>query len=58
MRQMFRKGLFVAALWVLVDLSCPVAYVPHLLLGHVLPLLLITGVGAGLGQRFITLRGT
>ena len=47
-----------AALWVLVDLSCPVAYVPHLLLGHVLPLLLITGAGAGLGQRFIALRGS
>jgi hypothetical protein len=45
-----------AALWVLVDLSCPIAYVPHLLLGHVLPLLLITGVGAALGHRFIALR--
>ena len=44
-----------SALWVLVDLSCPVAYVPHLLLGHVLPLLLTTSVGAALGQRFIAL---
>jgi hypothetical protein len=45
-----------AGLWVLVDLSCPVAYVPHLLLGHVLPLLLITSTGAALGQRFIAMR--
>lgn len=44
-----------AAVWVLVDLSCPVAYVPHLLLGHVLPLLLIAAAGAGLGRRFIAL---
>lgn len=46
-----------ACAWVLVDLNCPVAYVPHLLLGHVLPLLLVTLAGAGLGQRFIALRG-
>lgn len=46
-----------AASWVLVDLNCPVAYVPHLLLGHVLPLLLAMLAGAGLGQRFIALRG-
>ncbi|HXK20785.1 MAG TPA: NrsF family protein [Polyangiaceae bacterium] len=45
-----------ASLWVFVDLSCPVAYVPHLLLGHVLPLLLTTSVGAVLGERFIALR--
>lgn len=46
-----------ACSWVLVDLNCPVAYVPHLLLGHVLPLLLATLAGAGLGQRLIALRG-
>ncbi len=34
----------------LVDLWCPVAYLPHLLLGHVLPLLTLTAVGAVLGR--------
>ncbi len=35
--------------WVLVDLWCPVAYFPHLLLGHVLPLVLLAGIGAAAG---------
>jgi hypothetical protein len=33
----------------LVDLWCPVAYLPHLLLGHVLPAVLLGVVGALLG---------
>jgi len=41
--------------WVLVDLWCPVAYVPHLLLGHVLPLLLLIAVSAWLGQRMVAI---
>jgi hypothetical protein len=45
-----------SAVWVLVDLSCPIAYVPHLLFGHVLPLIVTTTIGAGLGRRFIALR--
>jgi hypothetical protein len=45
-----------ASIWVLVDLNCPIAYLPHLLLGHVLPLVLITSVGAALGRRLIALR--
>lgn len=45
-----------AVIWVLVDLNCPVAYAPHLLLGHVLPLLLATLVGAGLGEPVLSLR--
>jgi hypothetical protein len=45
-----------AAVWVLVDLNCPVAYAPHLLLGHVLPLLASTVVGAGLGEPLLSLR--
>jgi hypothetical protein len=45
-----------AAAWVLVDLWCPVAYVPHLLLGHVLPLLLATAAGTWLGGNVIALR--
>ena len=32
--------------WVLVDLWCPVAYMPHLLLGHVLPIALLAIAGA------------
>jgi hypothetical protein len=42
-----------AGAWVLVDLWCPVGYVPHLLLGHVLPLLLVTLLGALLGKRIL-----
>jgi hypothetical protein len=39
-------GTFAA---MLTDLWCPVAYMPHLLLGHVLPLVSLTALGAGLG---------
>jgi hypothetical protein len=42
--------------WVLVDLWCPVAYVPHLLLGHVLPLVLAVGTGALLGRHVLVPR--
>jgi len=42
-----------AGVWVLVDLWCPVSYVPHLLLGHVLPLLLSIALSALLGSRII-----
>lgn len=42
-----------AGAWVLVDLWCPVGYVPHLLLGHVLPLLLLVALSALLGGRVI-----
>ncbi|HEX7671238.1 MAG TPA: NrsF family protein [Polyangiaceae bacterium] len=45
-----------AAVWVLVDLWCPVAYVPHVLLGHVLPLLLTTAAGTWLGGNVVALR--
>lgn len=45
-----------AAAWVLVDLNCPVAYAPHLLLGHVLPLLVTMAVGAGLAEPVLSLR--
>jgi hypothetical protein len=43
--------------WVLVDLWCPVGYVPHLLLGHVLPLLLAIVVGLALGKRVLGIKG-
>ncbi len=44
-----------ACSWVFVDLWCPVAYVPHLLIGHVLPIVLTTAAGAWLG-KFVALR--
>lgn len=45
-----------AGAWVFVDLWCPVAYVPHLLLGHVAPLLLLSALGAVLGRRVLRQR--
>ena len=45
-----------ACAWVAVDLWCPVAFVPHLLLGHVLPLCILAGAGALLGQMLLSLR--
>jgi hypothetical protein len=39
----------------LVDLWCPVAYLPHLLLGHILPLLVAALFGAWSGRRFLGL---
>jgi len=49
-------GLAAGSLsWVLVDLWCPVAYLPHLLLGHVLPLVAVTIAGALLGRRLVAL---
>jgi hypothetical protein len=45
-----------ACAWVGVDLWCPVAYVPHLVLGHVLPLFVLAGAGALLGQALLALR--
>ena len=45
-----------ACAWVAVDLWCPVAFVPHLVLGHVLPLFVLAGAGALLGQALLSLR--
>lgn len=45
-----------ACAWVALDLWCPVAFVPHLLLGHVLPLCILAGTGALLGQMLLSLR--
>ncbi len=39
-----------ACAWVAADLWCPVAHVPHVLLGHVLPLVVLAGAGALLGR--------
>jgi len=45
-----------ACAWVALDLWCPVAFVPHLVLGHVLPLCILAGMGALLGQGLLSLR--
>ena len=45
-----------ACAWLAVDLWCPVAYVPHLLLGHVLPMFILAAAGALLGRAFLSLR--
>jgi hypothetical protein len=45
-----------ACAWVALDLWCPVASVPHLLIGHVLPLCVLAGTGALLGQALLSLR--
>jgi hypothetical protein len=50
-------GVSVAAgAWVLVDFWCPVAYVPHLLLGHVLPVILGVASAVALGSRWLAPR--
>jgi hypothetical protein len=41
---------------VLVDLWCPVGHVPHLLAGHVGPMLLVGAVGAVAGARVLGVR--
>ena len=38
---------------VLVDLWCPVAYLPHLLLGHVLPIAVLAALGALVGSQLL-----
>jgi hypothetical protein len=45
-----------AAAAVLVDLWCPVGYVPHLLTGHVAPMLMLGGLGALMGGRVLGVR--
>jgi hypothetical protein len=37
----------------LVDLWCPIAYLPHVLLGHILPLVVVASVGAWVGRRLL-----
>jgi hypothetical protein len=36
-----------------VDLWCPVAYVPHVLLGHILPLVVVSAAGALAGRTLL-----
>jgi hypothetical protein len=50
-------GLAIGSLTnVLTDLWCPVAYIPHLLLGHVLPVAILGAIGGWLGRQVIALR--
>jgi len=42
--------------WVVTDLWCPVGHVPHLLLGHVLPVLVFAALGATIGARYLAIR--
>jgi hypothetical protein len=42
-----------AAAGTLVDLWCPVGCIPHLLLGHILPLTLLAAPAAWVGRRFL-----
>jgi hypothetical protein len=41
---------------VMAEIWCPLAAGPHVLVGHVLPLVLLVGVGAGIGYRMFRLR--
>lgn len=45
-----------AVAWVFVDLWCPVGYIPHLLLGHVLPIVILSALGAVVGTTLLGLR--
>ena len=45
-----------AASAVLVDLWCPVGHVPHVLIGHVVPILLLGGLGALVGAGSLGVR--
>lgn len=50
----FSSGIAIGCLTlVLTDLWCPVGYLPHVLLGHLLPILLLGALGAWLGARLI-----
>jgi hypothetical protein len=37
----------------LIDLWCPIAYVPHLLIGHVLPITVLAMAGVAAGRRLL-----
>jgi len=55
----FAAGIAIGcATALLTDLWCPVAYLPHLLLGHLLPIALLGALGAWLGRLVIAMRGT
>jgi Negative regulator of sigma F len=41
----------------LIDLWCPVAYLPHLLVGHVLPIAVLALAGAAVGEKLLGVVG-
>jgi hypothetical protein len=43
-------GLGVA---VLIDLWCPVAHIPHLLMGHLLPVAIFALLGVAIGRKLL-----
>jgi hypothetical protein len=47
-----------ASTGVLVDLWCPLTNMPHVLVGHVLPIVLLIGIGTALGTRMLGVRAT
>lgn len=50
----FAAGIAIGCVSALLtDLWCPVGYVPHLFLGHMLPIVILGGLGALLGRRFL-----
>jgi hypothetical protein len=53
----FAAGVAIGCVTALLtDLWCPVAYVPHLLLGHLLPIALLGVLGAWMGGQVLALR--
>jgi hypothetical protein len=53
----FAAGVAIGcATALLTDLWCPVAYLPHLLLGHVLPIVILGALGAWLGGQVVALK--
>jgi hypothetical protein len=53
----FAAGVAIGCATVLLtDLWCPVAYLPHLLLGHVLPIVILGALGAWLGRQVVALK--
>jgi len=45
-----------ASAGVMVEMWCPVAAPAHVAFGHILPIVILTGLGATLGARFIAMR--
>jgi hypothetical protein len=45
-----------ASAGIMVEMWCPFATIPHMTLGHIVPIVLCTLAGAGLGSRVIAMR--
>lgn len=53
----FAAGIAIGCITALLtDLWCPVAYLPHLLLGHLLPIAALGALGAWLGRQFVAMQ--